>query len=110
MPQSRDPLFGQYAIFFYGVLPKQGPPGAPSTLVRLAHTLFVRSEVGLGGSGTDSGFTSAKYLLVLIRALLECDRAMWLYPWPVGAPGQCDLPSSPFLLQIQYNLPFPHNG
>ena len=110
MPLFRDPLFGQYAIFFYGVLPKQGPPGAPSTLVRLAHTLFVRLEVGLGGSGTDSGFTSAKQLLVLVRALLECDRAMWLYPWPVGAPGQCDLPSSPFLSQIPYNLPLPHNG
>ena len=53
MPQSRDPLFGQYLLllFFHGVLPKEGPPGAPSTLVRIAHTLFVRSEVGLGGLG-----------------------------------------------------------
>ena len=57
---SRDSLFGQYTIFFHGVLPKQGPQGAPSTLVRLAHAFFVRSEVGLGGSGTDSGSTCAK--------------------------------------------------
>ena len=47
-------------LFFYGVLPKQGPPGVPPTLVRLAHTFFVPLEVGLGGSGTDIGFTSAK--------------------------------------------------
>ena len=49
----------------------------------------------MGRSGTDSAFTSAKYLLkccllVLIRALLECDRAIWSYPWPMGTPRQCD--------------------
>ena len=76
------PCLGNTLFFFYGVLPERGPPGAPSTLVRLAHTLFVHLEVGLGWSGTDSGFTSAKQLHVVVRALLECDRAMWLYPWP----------------------------
>ena len=103
------PCLGSTQFFFMAYSPNRGP-GAPSTLVRLAHTLFVRLEVGLGGSGTHSGFTSAKQLLVLVRALLECDRAMWLCPWPVGAPGQGDLPSSPFLSQIPYNLPLPHNG
>ena len=61
------PCLGSTLFFFYGVLPKQGHPGAPSTLVRPAHTLFVHLEVGLGRSGT-SGFTSAKKLLVLVRA------------------------------------------
>ena len=51
MPQSSDCLFGQYTLFFHGVLPKQGPLGAQSTLVRLGHTLFVRSDVGLGCLG-----------------------------------------------------------
>ena len=69
-PAIRNPLFGQYAIFFRGVLPKQGPPGAPSILVCLAHTLFVRSEVGVGRSRTDSGFTSSKYLPSLGRVTL----------------------------------------
>ena len=50
------PVLGSALFFFYVVLPKQGPPEAR----RLAHMLFVRLEVGLGGSGTDSGFTSAK--------------------------------------------------
>ena len=54
------PCLGSTLFFFYGVLPKHGPRRAPSTLVCLAHPLFVRLEVGLGGSGTDSGFTSAK--------------------------------------------------
>ena len=47
------PCLGSALIFFFshGVLPKQGPPGSPSTLVRLAHTLFVRSKVGLGCLG-----------------------------------------------------------
>ena len=54
------PCLGNTLFFFYVMLPKQGPPGAPATLVRLAHTLFVRSELGLRRSGTDSGFTCAK--------------------------------------------------
>ena len=102
------PCLGSAQFFFMAYCPNRGPRGRRPHLCVLL--LFVRLEVGMGGSGTDSGFTSANQLLVLVRALLECDRAMWLYPWLVGGAGQCELPSSPFLLQMPYNLPLPHNG
>ena len=54
------PCLGGTLFFFHGVSPKQGPRGAPSTVVRLAHMLFVRSELGPGRLGTDCGFTFAK--------------------------------------------------
>ena len=54
------PCLGSTLFFFLCRTAQTGAPGAPSTLVRVAHTLFVHLELGWGGSWTDSGFTSAK--------------------------------------------------
>ena len=87
-------------FFFMAYCPNRGPqerrPHLCVLLIRCSSVpkwaLAVWADTWLmARSGTYFGFTSAKKLpecclVVLIRALLQCDRAMWLYPWPVGAP------------------------
>ena len=108
LPLCRNPeipCFGSTLLFFLrGHRPNRGPRGRRqhlcvllircSSFPKWAWAVWVDTWL-MGRSRTDSGSTSPKklpecFFVVLICALLECDRAMWLYPWPLGAPGRRD--------------------
>ena len=104
---SEIPCLGSTLFFLMAYYPNRGPRGRrPHLCVLLIRSSSVQKWVRVG-QGLIAKLLPKCCLLVLMRALLECNRAMWLYPWPVGAPGQCDSASLAVAVAVAVGPPPP---